>query len=354
MNCYRFAKMTAVVVLAALAIFSSPLCSPGAFAQVSVLTNKNDNSRDGLNANESLLSTANVNSSDFGKLYAFSVDEIVSAQPLYMYGLSINGSTHNVVFVATENDSVYAIDADTGTQLWWTSLGIPVPSSVEGCSGVTGLSHVGILGTPVIDSTTNTMYVVAKTYGTGSGPAAFALHALDVTTGLDKFGGPAPIADTTDTPNFVPVEQIQRPALLESNGTIYIGFGSNGCDFNARGWLFAFSASNLQQLAVKMMQPDGSYGSSIWQGGTGPAADSNGNVYLSTANGTFNYSSNDLGDSVLKLSVNSPTFTVDDYFTPYDQANMAANDLDLGSGGPTILPTQSCSTPDLIVKKKTR
>ncbi len=348
MNSHRFSKTLGAFAIALLAVLSSTVCSPKAFAQVSVLTNKNDNTREGLNASEILLSTANVNSNQFGKLFTFNVDGYVSAQPLYMYGLTINGGTHNVVFVATEHNSVYAIDADTGSLLWSTSLGASVPSSVEGCSGVTGLAEMGILGTPVIDPTTNTMYISAKTYVSPN--AYHSLHALDVTTGLEKFGGPVPIAATVGTLAFAPLQQIQRPGLLESNGNIYIGFGSNGCDFNARGWLFAFSASNLQQMAVMTMQPDNSYGSSIWQGGVGPAADAAGNIYLSTANGVFNYSANDFGDSVLRLSLGTGGFTVADYFTPYDQGFMAANDEDLGSGGPILLPTQTGSTtPDLLV-----
>ena len=348
MNFNRFAKTFGAVALTALAVLSSPVCFPRASAQVSVLTDKYDNARDGQNISETLLSTTSVTSSQFGKLYTFNVDGYVSAQPLYMYGLSISGGTHNVVFLATEHDSVYAIEADTGAQLWQVSLGTSVPSSVEGCSGVTGLNELGILGTPVIDSTSNTMYVTAKTYV--SGVTSYSLHALDVTTGLEKFGGPVSIAATIGTLTFTPLQHIQRPGLLLSNGNVYLAFGSNGCDFNARGWLFAYGASNLQQLAVMTTQPDNSYGSSIWQGGVGPAADSSGNIFLSTANGVFNFSANDLGDSVLRLSLGTGGFTVADSFTPFDQANMAANDLDLGSGGPILLPTQSASTtPNLLV-----
>ncbi len=353
MNCYPFAKTLAVVVLATLAIFSSPLCSPGAVAQVSVLTNKNDIARDGLNSNETLLSSANVNPSQFGKLYAFNVDGYVSAQPLYMYGLYINGGTHNVVFVATEHDSVFAIDADAGTLLWQTSLLYPAgattePMSVEGCGGVTGLNEVGILGTPVIDSGTNTLYVDAKTAFSGS--YYHYLHALDVTTGLEKFGGPVSITGSVGSLTLNVKDALQRPALLESNGTIYIGFGSNGCDTDGRGWLFAYSASNLQQTPVIMItQPDQSYGSSIWQSGTGPAADSNGAIYISTANGYFDYPNlPDWGDSILQLTLGSNQFIVNDYFTPFDQATLAADDMDLGGGGPTLLPPQSVGPPNLI------
>jgi Bacterial Ig-like domain (group 1)/PQQ enzyme repeat len=347
---HRFATALGAVVLGALVTLSSPALLPGASAQVSVLTNKYDNARDGLNSSESLLSLGNVTSSQFGKLNTFNVDGYIQAQPLYMYGLSINGGTHNVVFVATMNNSVYAIDADTSAQLWQVNLGTPVPSATEGCSGVTGFNQIGILSTPVIDPATNTMYLTAKTYGTGSGPAAYSLHALDVTTGLEKFGGPVSITATIGTLTFTPLNYIQRPGLLLSNGNVYLGFGSNGCDLNARGWIFAFSASNLSQVAVTTMQPDNSYGSSIWQSGVGPAADSSGNLFLSTANGVFNFTANDLGDSVLKMSVGPKGFSLEDSFTPFDQANMASNDLDLGSAGPILLPTQTGSTtPDLLV-----
>jgi hypothetical protein len=332
------------------AVLSILLCLPGASAQVSVLTEKYDNTRDGQNTSETLLSLSNVTSSQFGKLGTYTVDGYIQAQPLYMYGLTINGGTHNVIFVTTLNDSVYAIDADSNTLLWQVNLGTPVPSSIEGCSGVTGFNQVGIIATPVIDPGSNTMYLTAKTYGTGAGPAAYSLHALDVTTGAEKFGGPTTITGTSNSLTFTPLNYIQRPALLLSNGNLFLGFGSNGCDLNARGWLFAYSASTLQQETVMTMQPDSSYGSSLWAGGVGPAADSAGNIFLSTANGTFNYSANDLGDSVLRLTFGSGGFTVADSFTPFDQANMAANDLDLGSAAPILLPTQTSSnTPDLLV-----
>ena len=347
MNFHRFLKTFGGLTLALLAGLSSSVWLPQAQAQVNVLTNKNDNARDGQNTSEILLSRSNVNSNQFGKLFAFNVDGYNLAQPLYMSALTVNGAAHNVVFASTMHDSVFAIDADTGTQLWQASLLYPsgattIPVATQGCAGVTGFNEIGILGTPVIDSTTNTMYVVAKTEL--SGAYYFYLHALDVTTGLEKFGGPSPITATIGTLAFNVLDQIQRPALLLSNGTVYIGFGSNGCDLTARGWFFAYNAATLLQSAVMTTQPDNSYGSSIWQGGTGPAADSAGNVFLSTANGLFNYTANDLGDSVLKLDLGSGGFTVADYFTPFDQATMAANDEDLGSAGPTLLPTQTAAT----------
>ncbi|HEY3971918.1 MAG TPA: hypothetical protein VGM18_02880 [Candidatus Sulfotelmatobacter sp.] len=355
----RLPKLSGRILVAALAFASSLAVVPQAVAQVNVLTNKNDNSRTGQNIGETLLTNANVNSTQFGKLFAFNVDGYVSAQPLYMSALSINGATHNVVFVATQHDSLYAIDADTGVQLWQASFINPaagittVPISVQGCSE-TAISEVGILSTPVIDPTTGTIYVTAKTAETTSGVTTYyyRLHALDITTGLEKFGGPVSITGKIGNLSLIILHQFQRPGLLLSNGTIYLGFGSNGCDLTARGWLFAYNATTLQQEAVMTTQPDQSYGSSIWQGSVGPAADSTGNVFLSTGNGLFNYSTGfpDIGDSVLELSSSGNAFTVESYFTPYNQAYMAANDYDMGSAGVTILPTQSnSSTPDLLV-----
>jgi hypothetical protein len=352
LNSYRWSKALGAVAI--LAVLSSAVYFPRASAQIGVLTNKYDNSRDGQNTSETLLTSSDVNSNQFGKLFAFNVDGYVSAQPLYMYALTVNGATHNVAFVATEHDSVFAIDADTGALLWQTSLLYPagattVTMAVQGCSGVTGLNEVGILGTPVIDPTSGTLYVVAKT--ALSGTYYFYLHALDVTTGAEMFGGPTPISATVGTLTFTVKNQLQRPALLESNGNLFIGFGSNGCDLNARGWLFAYSASTLQQLAVMTMQPDNNYGSSIWQSGVGPSADSAGNIYISTANGLFDFGDNvfDLGDSLLQLQLGASGFTVADSFTPFDQSTLAADDMDLGSGAMTLLPPQTTGPyPNLI------
>lgn len=349
MHSNRLPMLRGLSVFAMLSVTFCLAGLPQAFGQVNILTNKMDNPRTGQNSNETFLTLSNVNSNQFGKLSTFNVDGYIQAQPLYMSALTINGGTHNVVFVATLHNSVYAIDADTGVQLWQVNLGPSVGSTQEGCSGVTGFNEIGILSTPVIDPLSNTLYLTSKTF-VSSTASAYSLHALDITTGLEKFGAPVPISATIGTLTFTPLQQIQRPALLLSNGTIYIAFGSNGCDFKARGWLFAYNASNLQQSAVMTMQPDNSYGSSIWQGGVGPAADGAGNVYLSTANGIFDYGAFDLGDSVLKLSLGPGAFTVDDYFTPFDQGTMADNDIDLGSGGVTLLPYQTgSSTPDLLV-----
>jgi hypothetical protein len=322
-----------------------------AAAQVSVLTNKNDNYRSGLNSSETLLNSTSVNLTTFGKLGAISVDGYVQAQPLYYANLGINGGTHNVVFVATMHDSVFAFDADSGQQYWQTSFINPsagvttVSGAKQGCTGVTGFNEIGILSTPVIDNTTNTLYVIAKTAETSGSTTnyVFRLHALDITTGLEVFGGPVVIGGTADGISFAAQNLLQRTSLLLANGTIYLGFGSNGCDLNARGWVMAYSASTLQQTGIMVTQPDNAYGSSVWQSGTGFAADSNGYIYFVTANGLFNVGVTypDLGDSVVKASLGSNGLSEVDYFTPFDQANMAANDLDLGAAGVLLLPDQA-------------
>ncbi|HLZ43525.1 MAG TPA: hypothetical protein VKQ11_21340 [Candidatus Sulfotelmatobacter sp.] len=347
---YRLtSRLISRIVLLPLGAFACLLVLPQASGQVSILTDKMDNARTGQNTAETVLITSNVNSTLFGKLFASNVDGYVQAQPLYMHGLTINGGVHNVVFVATLNNSVYAIDADTGVQYWHVNFGTPTPPNAEGCNNTTGMNQVGILSTPVIDPSTDTMYLTAKTFNSTTHIATHSLHALDVTTGLDKFGGPVAISGIVGSQIFTGLPYLQRMGVLLLNGTVYLGFGSNGCDYNARGWLFAYSASTLQQQAVMVTQPDQSYGSSLWQAGVAPATDGT-NIYLSTANGLFNYSGFDYGDSVLKLSMQAGEFKVNDSFTPFDQANMAANDTDLGSGGVTLLPYQSGSTtPNLLV-----
>ena len=354
MNSRGFPRRHGMAIPAILGVFASLFCCSDLSAQVNVLTNKVDNSRSGLNPNETLLSPSDVNTNQFGKLYTFNVDGYVSAQPLYMSNVTINGAAHNVVLIATEHDSVYAIDADTGVQLWQTSFlnsstnTTTVPIATQGCSSVTKLTEIGILGTPVIDPTTGTLYVSAKTQ-TADGTTTYAhnLHALDITTGLEKFGGPALISGTVGSQTFVPLNHMQRPGLLLSNGTVYVAFGSNGCDLNARGWIFAYNAADLTQPpTIITTQQDGAYGSSVWQAGVGPAADSAGNVYVSTANGMFQYPT-DLGDTIVKLSSG---LGILDYFTPYEQSTLGSSDLDLGSGAVMLLPTQTGSTtPDLMV-----
>jgi hypothetical protein len=333
--------------------------------QNDVLTQHNDNTRAGLNASEKILTPANVNVDSFGKLFTQNVDGIIVAQPLYATGVLMNdGNVHNVVYVATQNNTVYAFDADStqgsnASPLWSVSLndgGTPDPISDFGCTG-THYTEIGIMGTPVIDAGKTTLWVVAKTViGTGDNAVRnFSLHALDITTGSERLGGPVIITATAPSSNgsgtFNPIYQMQRPALLLQGGVLYIGFGGNGCDQYAyNGWLLAYNAQNLQQESAFLVTPDGLRGS-IWQGGSGPAADANGNVYVVTANGTYDgpAGGNDFGDSVLKMGWNGSVFGVIDYFTPYNQKLLAQQDLDLGSSGPLVLPDQPGLYPHELV-----
>ena len=318
-----------------------------ASGQVSVLTQHNDVARTGQNPNETILNTSNVTVSQFGKLFARTVDGQIYAQPLYLQGLAIGGKTRNVVFVATEHNSVYAFDADdptASTALWQVNLGTSVPSG-DVCVGVSSsfcpyvdmTPEIGITATPVIDPSTGTIYVVAKTKNTSNSTYHFNLHALDVLSGAEKFAGPVEIAAT----NFKALNQHNRPGLLLLNGMAYAAFGSVGDVSPWHGWIFGFNSSNLSSPSVVFnATPNGCCGG-IWGGGGGLAADVD-NIYAMTGNGNFdaNTGGSDYGDSVLKLST-STSLGVADYFTPDDQATLFSNDTDLGSGNPLLLPGTS-------------
>ncbi len=317
--------------------------------------------------NEVFLTPENVNSTLFGSVFSYTVDGAVAAQPLYVPSVNISGAgTVNAIYVATQHDSVYAFNADTpgsGQPLWQVSFlnttnGVnAVPISAQGCSGVTGYTEVGIMGTPVIDPNTNTMYLVAKTQEQSGSTFnyVFRLHALDITTGAEKFGGPtvitASVQNGSTQVTLNTQNDQQRPGLLEVNGSIFVAFGSNGCDKNAHGWLLAYSASTLQQQAVFNTSPAVTYGSSLWMSGVGPAADTENNIYLITANGLFdiNKGGSDWGDTMLKMTFNGSSFTMADSFTPFNQGTMYSGDLDLGSGGAVLLPTQTSGPPNLLV-----
>ncbi|HWZ94605.1 MAG TPA: chitobiase/beta-hexosaminidase C-terminal domain-containing protein, partial [Opitutaceae bacterium] len=303
-----------------------------AFGQANVLTQHNDNSRTGANTNETILTPANVNQAQFGKVFTENVDGQVYAQPLYVSALNIAGGTHNVVYVCTEHNSVYAFDANTGgAPLWQVNLG---PSSTDqNCSDL--IPEIGITGTPVIDLSTFTLYVDAKTMvGTNH---FHNLHALDLTTGAEKFGAPVNISATVSGVTFDTYLQAQRPGLLLLNGVVYIGYASH-CDIgNYHGWLLGYRAgpSTITQVAAFCTTPTGSQGG-IWGGGMGPAADANGYIYVETGNGSWDGVSN-FGDSFLKLSTVGG-LSLADWFTPWNQACLDAGDVDLGSGGPILVP----------------
>jgi len=311
------------------------LTSPS--AGVPVLMHKNDLAGDGANLNETTLAPANVNATHFGKKFSLPVDGQIYAQPLYVPGLMVKGAAHNTVFAATQNDSVYAFDSDSGGQLWKVSLGTPVANNdPEGVQPT-----LGILSTPVIDPTTNTIYVTAVTTG-----HVLKLHALDITTGAEKFGGPVvvtakvPGTGAGSSNGMVPLSGgcYQRTALTLANGRIYMGFGH--CD---HGWMLAYNATTLAQTQAFNTSPNG-VGGDIWMGGAGPVVDSNGNLYLESADdiGSTAPSSSDYPDAFLKMS---PDLQVLDFLIPSDERYLESNDADLGSGGPILMPNNSSAHP---------
>jgi hypothetical protein len=326
-------------------------------SSAAVLTYHNDNLRTGQNVHETILTTANVNSSTFGKLFSLPVDGPIFAQPLYMPGVTVGSHVHNLVFVATEHDSVYAWDADTAstTPVWHTSFinpaagitAIPCGEAAEGnCATI--YPEFGITGTPVIDSSTGTLYVVAATKEVESTTSyVYWLHALSVTTGQEKFGGPVPIQAKSGSVTLLPKQHLQRPGLLLVNGVVYIGFGSHGDMSPWYGWLLGYNASTLQQVMVFNTAPTNGEGA-IWQSGCGPAADANGNIYFNTGNGPFdvNAGGRDYGDSIVKLNSRG---TVLDYFTPYNQATLDATDADVGSSGLVLLPDQTGTYAHVLI-----
>ena len=323
----------------------------------------NDNFRTGQNLNETVLTPANVNSLKFGKLFSYSTDGISHASPLYVANVNIPGKGfHNVVYVATEHNTVYAFDADgrNATPLWQVSFNNPaagvtsVPAADTGEAGDIA-PEIGITGTPVIDSTSGTMYVMAKTKEGGANYVQ-RLHALDITTGAEKFGGPVVIqASVTGSGAgsqggvlpFNSLRENQRPGLLLSNGVVYIAFASHGDQAPYHGWVLGYNATSLQQVMAYSNTRNGTQGG-IWQSGMGPAADSAGNIYFMTGNGTFDANTGglDYGDSFQKLS---PAGAVVDYFTPHDQNIMNSNNWDLASSGPMLLPDQPGANPHLLV-----
>jgi hypothetical protein len=314
--------------------------------------------RDGLNAKETILTQANVNSAQFGKIGFDAVDGKVDAQPLYLANVAIGGQFRNVLYVATEHDSVYALDADSGAQLWKTSiLGAgETTSDNRGCSQIT--PEIGITSTPVIDRVqgpNGTFFTIGMSKD-ASGKYHQRLHALDVTTGAEIGGSPTEITATypgtgdnsqNGTVVFDPAQYAERASLLLLNGNIYTGWTSH-CDIGLyTGWVMAYSESTLQQTQVLNVTPNGHEGS-IWMSGGGMAADSNGFVYFLDANGTFDttFDANgfptkgDYGNAMLKLST-SGKLAVADYFETFNTGAESAADIDLGSGGPLLLPDQT-------------
>lgn len=325
-----------------------------------VFTHHYDNFRTGRNLNETVLTPANVTSATFGKLFSYSLDGLPLASPLYVPNLSIPGQGfHNVVYVATEHNSVYAFDADgvSSTPLWHVTFLGPGVTTVP-CADVGECvdipNEIGITGTPVIDPATSTLYVVAKTKEGTNYPQR--LHALDLATGNEKFGGPVLIQATVAGTGvgsqngqlpFLSLRENQRPALLLDNGRLFIGFGSHGDVQPYHGWVLGYNATTLQQVFAFCVTPNNE-GAGVWQSGGGLAADASGNIFFATGDGTFTADAGgiDYGDSYVKLS---PTGTVLDYFTPHDQLVLDQNNLDLCAGGVLLLPDQPGPHPHLLI-----
>jgi hypothetical protein len=324
-----------------------------------VTTYHYDIARDGLNATETILTQANVNSTQFGKIGFDTVDGKVDAAPLYLANVVIGNQLHNVLYVATEHGSVYGFDADSGVQLWKTSIlgSGETTSDDHGCSQIT--PEIGITSTPVIDrkqGPNGTIFTVGMSKD-ANGKYHQRLHALDVTTGAEISGSPTEIAasfpgtgDNTQNGNVVfdPGQYAERAALLLVNGTIYTGWTSH-CDLGLyTGWVMGYSESTLQQTQLLNMTPNGHEGS-IWMSGGGMAADSAGNIYFLDANGTFDTTfdaagfpaQGDYGNAMVKLSATSGKLAVVDYFEMYNGVSESSEDLDLGSGGPLLLPDQA-------------
>ncbi len=325
-----------------------------------VTTSQYDNSRTGATLIEKTLTPQNVNAKQFGKVGAFKVDGAVYAQPLFIPSVEIPGKgRHDVLFVATEHDSVYAFDVirPGDPPLWQVSLldkgrgSVPVSEDDAQCPFIR--PEVGITSTPVIDLPSGTLYVLARTkirHAVGDDEYFQHLHALAITTGVEKFSGPKITSASVPGKGagsvngqvaFHPRRENPRAALLLANGALYLTWASS-CDVDPyHGWVMAYDPQTLAQKAVLNVTPNGSEGG-IWASDTGPAADAFGNIYVPTGNGTFNAASGgrDYGDTVLKLGLDGSSLTVRDYFTPHDQAQMSSADADLGSSGPTLLPEQ--------------
>jgi outer membrane protein assembly factor BamB len=326
---------------------------------VSVLTQHNDNTRAGWNDNETALTTSNVNVQQFGKVFTIPVDGDVYAQPLVVGHVAI-GSGRNVVYVATVNNTVYAVDGDNGTVYWqknFTAAGMRPPRATDmtgACGGNYNnfSSNIGIVGTPVIDSTSGTMYFVARS--TNGSTYVQYLHAVNILDGKEVSGSPKAITASVSgngdgsvngTVTFDPQRANQRPGLTLLNGIVYVGFSSH-CDWGPyHGWILGYDAATLQQQVVYNDTPNG-YAGGIWQSGGGMSADANGNLYVVTGNGTVGDSGvetnlTNRGTSALKLTRSGSALTVASYFTPTNYQFLNDYDVDYGTGGAFLIPNSN-------------
>ena len=353
------------VALVFVPVVAIVIAASGNALRAQVLTSQYDNARTNATLTEKILTPANVKASEFGKVFVYHVDGDVYAQPLYLPRVEIPGKgPHNVVYVATEHDSVYAFDAEGSSReplepIWRVSLlrpgTTPVPADDVRCRFIE--PEIGITPTPVIDAATGTLYVLARTKEGGDDAPRYVqrLHALDVATGSEKLGGPveivASVKGTGDgasngTVTFDPLRELSRAGLLLAGGQLYVTWGSS-CDVGPyHGWVMAYDAGTLRQTAVFNTSPDAS-ASGIWQSDMAPAADEDGGVYVATGNGKFDAAAGgrNYGDSVLKLRLRGGELVVTDVFTPANQYELNVRDWDLGSGGPILLP----ASPDRLL-----
>ncbi|MGZ3812823.1 MAG: hypothetical protein ACXVJN_13830 [Mucilaginibacter sp.] len=343
---------------------------------ISVLTQHNDNTRAGINNQETVLTTSNVNSKEFGKLFTLTVDDEVYAQPLVVSNLSIGLGSHNVLFVATVNNTVYAFDADRGNLYWkknFTPLGMRPPNfkdmASSWCNPYNNITYnIGIVGTPVIDSAAQTIYFVSRS--TSANNFVQYLHAVNIVTGNEQPGSPVTIAasvtgsgdgNINNVVSFDPLRNNQRQGLALVNGVVYVSFSSH-CDWNPyHGWILGYNSKTLQQQTVYNDTPDGEEGG-LWESGMGIAADLKGNLYVVSGNGTVGkkslYSTIGNGtaensvspdptdpsgraESALKLTPSGGTLQVSSYFTPTNYLDININDLDYGVMGTMLIPNSN-------------
>ena len=323
-------------------------------AQANVLMNRYDPQRTGANLSETTLSAANVDSGHFGRLRTYAVDGAVLAQPLYVRNVTIGGSPRNVLYVATMNDKVYAFDTNsaTTTPLWMADFThapavTPIPITDITSAGLNVVGNVGIQSTPVIDQSTGTIYVVARTKE--SGTYVQRLHALSIATGQERQGSPVKIAgsvpgtapDSTSSASgrmitFDPKMQLQRAGLALVNGVVLIAWAGHEDLPPYHGWIMAFDAVSLARVGIMSVSPD-AYGGGVWQGGRAPTIDASGNAYFATGNGKWDGSRN-FGNSLLKLHADRTGIDLVDYFTPGNEADLNPQDYDLSGSGFTLLP----------------
>ena len=327
---------------------------------VSVATQHNDNTRSGLNDNEALLTSNNVDVQHFGKLFTLPVDDQVYAQPLVVGHVDIDNGVHNVVYVATVNNTIYAYDGDNGKPYWqkqFTEPGMRPPRNADMTGACDGSyqdfsGNIGIVGTPVIDAARGTMYFVARST-TGSSFVQY-LHAVRIVDGREVAGSPVRIAATSSGTGdgsvnglitFDGQRQNQRQGLTLVNGVVYVSFSSH-CDWGPyHGWILGYDATSLQRQVVYNATPDG-YAGGMWESGAGMAADAQGNLYVVTGNGTVGVSGDptnlrNRGESALKLTRSGSTLRVASYFTPYNYDYLSNNDLDYGGMGSLLIPNSS-------------